>query len=208
MTFNLSNTDIESWTATQFWEIDPMQNEHEICRICIYVDWEAKTAEIETVMNTNSMPGRIWHGLASRYNLPEDTDFSKFQKFYEEKIRPGIRELETHFLVMWDGSNRRGYFPIVAREFVCAVNDAILDVPTHDYHYAFSLEDEFGSGENLVNYLNLDDIDLLRADLDNEETLTKIITSIEDGYCVFPGMSRAGYKAELEEIRERINEEA
>lgn len=39
MAFKLSNTDIESWTATQFWEIDPMQNSQAICRICIYVEW-------------------------------------------------------------------------------------------------------------------------------------------------------------------------
>ena len=208
MTFKLSNTDIESWTATQFWETDPSQNAHAICRICIYVDWEAKTAEIETVMNTNNTPGRIWHGLASWYNLPEDTDFSRFGAFFAEEIQPLLQKIGDCFSSKWDGSNWNGHFSEISNNTKWDLNQLLVgrNVPRHDYRYAFSLEDEFGSDQNLVNYLDLDDIDLLSADLNNEETLTKIITSIEEGDCVFPGMTRADYKAELKEIQARMRE--
>lgn len=207
--FELTNKNVDEWTATQFWEADPMQNGQSLSRICLYVDWESKEVEVETVMNTNSTPGRIWHGLASRYDLPEDTDFTRFAEFYNEQIKPILQKASEGFEVEWDGSNWKGHFTEEAQEILWNLeSENLSEAPTHEYIYSFDVLGAFEGKQHLVEYLENDGIDFLKADLDDEETFSGIIDSIESGDVVILDMDRNDYKNELEWIQEELIEEA
>jgi len=207
--FELTNKNVDEWTATQFWEADPMQNGQSLCSICLYVDWELKEVEVETVMNTNSTPERIWHGLASRYNLPEDTDFTRFAEFYNEEIRPILQKASEGFESEWDGSNLKGHFTKEAQEILWNLeSEKLSDAPTHEFTYSFDVLGSFEGKQHLAEYLENDGIDFLKADLENEETLSGIIESIESGDVVVLNMGRNDYKTELEWIQEELIEEA
>lgn len=207
--FELSNKDVENWTATQFWEADPMNNNgNALCSICLYVDWEKKEAEVETIMNTNSTPGRIWHGLASRYKLPEDTDFTQFESFYNEDILPIIQKASEGFESEWDGSNYKGRFSEEAHDLLLDIDEKLHGAPTHDYQYSFDVLGTFGESKGeLVDYLKRDGIDLLKANLDNVKVLQEIIDSIESGDVVILNMDSRDYKKELTWIQEELREE-
>ena len=207
--FELTNKNVDEWTATQFWEADPMQNGQSLSRICLYVDWESKEVEVETVMNTNSTPGRIWHGLASRYDLPEDTDFTRFAEFYNEQIKPILQKASEGFEAEWDGSNWKGHFTEEAQEILWNLeSENLSEAPTHEYIYSFDVLGAFEGKQHLVEYLENDGIDFLKADLDDEETFSGIIDSIESGDVVILDMDRNDYKNELEWIQEELIEEA
>ena len=207
--FELTNKNVDEWTATQFWEADPMQNGQSLSRICLYVDWESKEVEVETVMNTNSTPGRIWHGLASRYDLPEDTDFTRFAEFYNEQIKPILQKASEGFEVEWDGSNWKGHFTEEAQEILWNLeSENLSEAPTHEYIYSFDVLGAFEGKQHLVEYLENDGIDFLKADLDDEETFSGIIDSIESGDVVILDMDSNDYKKELKWIQEELIEEA
>lgn len=208
------NTDFEligteDWTATQFWESDPMNNNgNALCGICLYVDWESKEVDVETVMNTNSTPSRIWHGLASRYTIPEDTDFSRFKEFYDKEIKPILQKAYKGFESEWDGSNWKGKFTGEAQEILWNLeSDTLHETPTHDYTYSFDVLGAFEGKQHLSEYLENDGIDLLAADLDDESTLSEIIESIESGDVVILNMDSNDYKNELTWIQEELQEE-
>jgi hypothetical protein len=205
--FALKNENVENWTATQFWEADPVQNNQSLQRICLYVDWESKEVEVETVMNTNSTPGRIWHGLASRYNLPEDSDFSRFKEFYDEEIKPILIKASEGFESNWNGSNWKGEFTEEAQEELWNIEQTLRGTPKHDYYYYFDVLGAFEGKQHLAEYLENDGIDFLKADLENEETLSKIIESIESGDVVMLNMGSNDYKKELSWIQEELREE-
>jgi len=171
--FGLINKNVDDWTATQFWEADPMNNNgHSLCRICLYVDWESKEVKIETVMDTNSTPSKIWHGLASRYNLPEDTDFTRFKEFYDDEIKPIIQKAGEGFEAEWDGSNWKGNFTTESEELLWNLDfEKLREAPTHDYLYSFDVLGAFEGKQHLSEYLENDGIDLLTADLDDKKTL-------------------------------------
>lgn len=207
--FELTNKNVDEWTATQFWEADPMQNEQSLSRICLYVDWESKEVEVETVMNTNSTPGRIWHGLASRYDLPEDTDFTRFAEFYNEEIKPILLKASEGFESEWDGSNWKGHFTEEAQEILWNLDsEKFWEAPQHEYIYSFDILGAFEGKQHLFEYLENDGIDFLKVDLGNEETLSGIIESIESGDVVILNMDRNDYKKELKWIQEELIEEA
>jgi len=205
--FELTNSNINEWTATQFWEADPMQNNQSLQDICIYVNWESKEATIETVMNTNSTPGEIWNGLAAHYYLPDDTDFTRFYKYYNENIKPIFIKMWAKFEAYWNGSNWKGRFTEDMYNIEQELEDILLNVPSHNYIYSFDVMGSFEGKQHLLEYLRDDGIDFLSANLENEEELIKIINSIESGDVIILNMDMGDYKKELMWIQEELKED-
>lgn len=208
--FALTNEKPEDWEKAQFWESDPMQNNQSLQGIYLYVDWEQRTADVETVMQTNSTPGRVWHGLDGMYKLPEDTDFSEFPEFFRDEVQPMLQKIGAGFEAEWDGSNWKGRFTEEAHDMLWDLDQLLQRALTHDMQYFFSLRDlyEYGGVEQMKQDLKeYDGIDLLTADLDNEEIQEKVIETLTGDDGVVYKLIQVDIIEELKEIQEAIKEE-
>ena len=208
MTFELINKDIDNWTRTQFWERDSMQSE-QLCRICLWVDWRDETCEVETVMHTNSYPVELHNGVCSRFNLPQDTDFTEFPKFLREEIISILDKLHVGFDHYWNGSNWRGSFDDDVRDLQWTLEQALQGAPTHDMQYYLSLRDLYGdSGSHtIVSDLKEEGIDLSTADLDNDGVMSlavEIVTYGDDSDYKLIGVD---VEDELRNMQKELQEE-
>lgn len=204
--FDLGDT--EEWTAAQFWESDPYNNNgNALARIRLYVDWEKKTAAVETDLNTGSIPGGVFHGLASEFTLPEDTDFTQFPEWYNSEIKPLLLEYVKHFSSEWDGSNFRGYVSEEGKSIRWDIAYKLGGAPKHDLYYSFDVLGAFEGKQHLKEYLAGNGIDILKADLSDKKTLSKIIEAIEGGEVRVLNMDSEDYKKELLWIQEELLED-
>lgn len=206
--FELINKNVEEWVKTQFWEKDPMQSEPALCDIILWVDWEQKTANVETVMKTNSIPGELYHGLASSFTLPGDTDFEQFLAWYKENVQPKLQALGETYTSEWDGSNWIGS---VDREAEEELYDYIRrEVPEHDMYAYFSLRDsyEYGGMQQLKNDLEAEGIDILTADLDDEGVMSLAVEIVTYGDGGEYKLIDVDVERELRIIQEELIEEA
>ena len=204
--FELSNKNINEWISSQFWESDPMQNNQSLCDIILYVNWKTKEVSVETQMRTNSVAGEVWHHTASEYTIPYDTDFTEFKEFYDSEVKPIIQEIGVGFESVWNGSNWVGKFES-ERDLDWKVEETLQGSPSNDTVYSFDVIGTFNGKHHLEEYLSEDDINFREADLDNDETLSKIIKSIESGDVVILNMDNEDYRNELKEIQEELREE-
>jgi hypothetical protein len=205
--FELNNKDVENWEQAQFWESDPMQNNQSLCDIILYINWEQKTANVETQMRTNSTAGEVWHGLAGEYSLPVDTDFTEFTKFYKDEIKPLLQKIGEGFESYWNGSNWKGSFSEDAHALLWDLQEKLNGAPTHDLIYSFDILGSFEGKHHLVEYLGHDGIDFLKANLEDDDELQEIIDSIESGAVVIVNMDKNDYKNELIDIQRDLQEE-
>lgn len=207
--FELTNENIEKWERAEFWEADPMQNTHNICDIILYVNWEKKTAKVETQMRTNSTPGEVWNGLASEYSIAEDTDFERFPEYYKEKIQPILLKIGEGFESEWDGSNWKGSFGDECEELNEKVDTLLReDTPKHDMIYYFSLRDSYETGgmSQLKNDLEAEGIDILTADLNNDGVMSLAVETVTWGDGTDYKLIDVDVEAELREIQEELQE--
>lgn len=210
--FDLINADVENWTAAEFWEADPMQNNQSICDIILYVNWEDKTAKVETQMRTNSTPGEVWNGIAGQFDLLDDTDFTRFPEFFKDEVQPLLQKIGEGFESVWNGSNYKGQFTEDAQEVLWELQQLLegANVPTHAMQYFFSLRDsyEYGGMKQLSDDLERAGIDILTANLDNEDVMSLAVETVTwndgDEYKLID----VDVEAELKEIQEELLEEA
>jgi len=208
--FALKNKNVENWEKAEFWEIDPMQNNQSLCDIIIYVDWKEQTANVETQMKTNSMNGAVWNGLASEFELPEDTDFVQFPEFYKDEVQPLLQKIGDGFSKEWDGSNWKGRFSDECEE-LNEIVDTILreNTPKHDMIYYFSLRDSYDVGgiSQLKNDLDAEGIDIITANLDDEGVMSLAVETVTYGDGCDYKLINVDAEAELREIQEELREE-
>ena len=209
--FELTNKNVENWEKAQFWESDPMQNNQHLCRIILYVNWEKKTATVETQMDTNSMAGEVWHGLASEFNIPEDTDFEEFSKFFNEEVKPLLQKIGEGFESSWGGSNWKGSFTEEAHETTWELQELLegKNVPTHDMIYYFSLRDSYECGgmAQLKDNLKSEGIDILTADLSDKAIMEKAVSAATWNEGSDYKLIDVDVEEELREIQEELREE-
>ena len=210
--FALKNENAEEWEKAEFWEADPMQQNQSICDIILYVNWEEKTANVETRMRTNSTAGEVWHGLASEFSLPEDTDFEQFPEFFKEEVQPLLQNIGDGFEAVWNGSNRKGEFTDEARELFWELQQLLegANVPKHDLTYFFSLRDsyEYGGMGQLKSDLEAEGIDILTADLNNDGVMSLAVEIVTYGDGAEYKLIDVDVESELREIQEELKEEA
>ena len=203
--FNLTNADIGDWEKAQFWECDPMQDNQRLCKICLWVNWEEKTAAIETVMNVDSVPGELWHGICSRFKMSDDTDFTEFAGFFKEEVQPMLKKLGEGFELQHDGHNWKGY--LSDEELQYAVSEKLEEAPKHDMRYFVGLLDLYGSVSAIVKELADAGIDLYTANLDDETVIakaTRVLTSF-DG--IDYKLLNTDVQEELKALQRELNEE-
>jgi hypothetical protein len=208
--FALKNEN-EEWEKAEFWEADPMQSEPALCDIILYVNWEEKTATVETRMKTNSTNGAVWNGLASEFTIPEDTDFEEFAEHYKENIQPLLQEIGAKFESFWDGSNWKGRFifeNVDAYGEWSKIENVLLDSPKHDKYYYFDVRDSFQSYSDIIDLLGYSNINFMDSDLDNDAVLDNIIDALENEDVVYVNHSREDYRTELKLMQETLKEEA
>lgn len=213
--FDLTNENIDKWTSTQFWEKDPTQSE-ELCKICLWVNWRNKTATIETVINDNSTPGDIFYGTCGRYKLQEDTDFAEFSEFFKDEIQPLLQKIGETYKEEWDGSNWYGYKEEFKGEDDYSINrieEKLERVPTHDMECYFGLYGLFDTSnieEAIVEALKEEDIDLVTADLNDENVMEQILDIVlsgnGDNYTLL--MSNEDVESEIRDLQKKLREEA
>lgn len=209
--FALKNENAEEWEKAEFWEADPMQQNQSICDIILYVNWEEKTANVETRMKTNSTDGAVWNGLASEFTIPEDTDFEEFAEHYKENIQPLLQEIGAKFESFWDGSNWKGRFifeNVDAYGEWSKIENVLLDSPKHDKYYYFDVRDGFQRYSDIIDLLGYSNINFMDSDLDNDAVLDNIIDALENEDVVYVNHSREDYRTELKLMQETLKEEA
>jgi len=206
--FELTNKNVDDWEQAEFWEKDPMQSEDALCDLILWVDWESKTVTVETMMRTNSTPGELYHGLASSFDLPVDTDFTRFVKFYNDHIRPKLQEIGATYESNWNGSNWIGSLD---REQEEELSEYIrTNVPEHDMCAYFSLKDLYnvGGSHSIEEDLEAEGIDLLTADLNNDGVMSLAVETVTYGNGTDYKLIDVDVEDELREIQKEIQEEA
>jgi hypothetical protein len=209
--FELTNENIENWEKAEFWESDPMQDNSELCSIILYVNWEKKTATVETQMDTNTIDGAVWNGLASEYSIAEDTDFKQFPEFYKEKIQPLLQKIGEGFESEWDGSNWKGKFNDECGELNEKVDTLLReDTPKHDMIYYFSLRDSYETGgmSQLVDDLKSEGVDILTADLSDKDVMEKAVNAVTWNEGSDYKLVDVDVEDELKDIQRELQEEA
>lgn len=208
--FELTNENVEDWEQAEFWEYDPMQSEQAVCDIIIYVKWEEKTATVETQMRTNSTDGAVWNGLASVFSLPVDTDFTQFAEFYKDEIQPILQKIGEGFESEWDGNNWKGRFSEEANELLRNLDQKLEGTPKHDICYYFSLRDsyEYGGISQLRLDLEAEGIDLLTADLNNDDVISLAVKTVTWNEGSDYKLIDVDVEDELREIQKELQEEA
>jgi len=209
--FALKNRDVGNWERAQFWESDPMQNNQSLCMIILYVNWEDKTANVETQMKTNSTAGEVWHGLASEFRLPEDIDFTEFPEFYKTEVQPLLQKIGEGFESFRNGSNWKGRFTEKAQEINWELRQLLegANVPTHDMIYYFSLRDlyDVGGSNSIKGDLEAEGINILTADLDDEGVMSLAVETVTYGDGCEYKLIDVDVEDELREIQEELKEE-
>lgn len=205
--FELVNKDVEEWERAQFWESDPMQNNQELCEIVLWINWENKTATVETIMKDNSIPGELYHGLASAPTIPTDTDFTRFAKYYDEKIKTILQTIGEGFEAEWNGSNWIGTFN--HDEALNEKLDQLLcDSPTHDMIAYFSLIDSYGGSKNrIISDLGAEGIDLKTATLDDDGIMSLAVEIVTYGDGSDYKLIDVDVEDELKDIQKELQEE-
>lgn len=210
-TFALKNKDVEEWEKAQFWEADPMQQSQSLCDIILYVNWEEQTANVETQMNTNSMDGAVWNGLASEFKLPEDTDFEQFPEFFKDEVQPLLQKIGEGFSQEWNGSNWKGTFTNEVQNIFWELTQLLegANVPTHDICYYFSLRDLYnvGGSNSIVSDLKAEGINLKTANLDDAGIMSLAVETVTNGDGYDFKLVNVDAEAELREIQEELREE-
>lgn len=210
--FALKNKNVDEWEKAEFWEADPMQQNQSICDIILYVNWEEKTVNVETQMRTNSTAGEVWHGLASEFSLPEDTDFEQFPVFFKEDVQPLLQKIGKGFESNWNGSNWKGSFTEEAQETIWELQQLLegANVPSHDLIYYFSLRDLYnvGGSHSIEEDLEAEGIDLPTADLDDEGVMSLAVEAVTYGDGSDFKLINVDVEDELREVQKELLEEA
>lgn len=210
--FALKNKNVEEWEQAEFWEADPMQQNKSICDIILYVNWEDKTANVETQMRTNSTDGAVWHGLASEFSLPEDTDFEQFPEFFKDEVQPLLQKIGDGFESFWNGSNWKGQFTEEANETIWELQQLLegANVPTHDLVYYFSLRDLYNVGwsHSIESDLEAEGINLSTADLNDEGVMSLAVETVTYGDGSDFKLIDVDVEDELREIQKELQDEA
>lgn len=205
--FELANCGKETWTDTQFVELESYQNEKQ-CAIVLCVDWENQEATVEARANTNSTQMREWNKLDQCFSLPAMVDASQFVEYYDEKIKPLLKTRGETFESYWNGSNTVGRFEsdedddLFFDEADINIQDACDNTPEHEIFVFFSIGDSFADYNDIIVQLKYAGIDFMTADLEDEKVVTSIMDILTDT-CLFMNTDA---KTELEGIRESITE--
>ncbi len=211
--FELSNKDTDAWTPTQFLEKDPFNTES-IAQIVLCVNWEDKTATVETRPDNGSYPMREHNGLDSSYTIPNTTDFSQFPSYFLENIRPFLEAMGRAFETHWNGSDWIGRFDfkeapedLGTEEQICNndLDDLLRDAPQTETLAYFDVGDSFQAYHDIIGILENEGIDFMTADLDDPETVQKIREALEDGVVYI--MDNEELAKDLLRMRESIDEE-
>lgn len=184
--FELINTEIENWTETEFVEEDPY-NRANFCGIELFVDWEKKTAKIDSRYDNGSITMREHNGLASSITLHLDTDATRFKEYYDSDIKPKLEAMMEFFEVRWDGNNYIGEF-IFDKEnihkdlYIREIHDndmleIIANVPSHNKYMYLSIGDSLMQYRDMIEFF---DFDFINADLDDKDVITNIRNTMED----------------------------
>jgi hypothetical protein len=203
--FNLTNADIDTWEKAQFWELDPMQNNQNLCKICLWVNWEDKIVTIETVMNDNSVPGELWHGLCSRYKMADDTDFTEFAGFFSREIQPMLQKLGEGYKSEHDGHNWKGH--LNDGELVFEISEKLETAPKHDMIYFIGLLDLYGSVRIIVRELKDVGIDIYTADFNDDEVVKKATEALTSFDGIDYKLLNTDVQEELKTLQKELNEE-
>lgn len=183
--FALTNESPEEWSKTEFMELDSMNHNQSLCDVVLYVDWEDRTAHVGTHMQNTGTPMSVWNGMASEFDIPEDTDFSRFLKQFNEEIRPILKQLGDAFDPYWNGSDWKGDFVMDQgkyRELTDNIVELLSGFFTHDMCWYTSLIDLYGGDRNQLLFdLKSDGIDLLTANLDDKEVMKKAVEAVTYG---------------------------
>lgn len=209
--FELMNTGMENWTETEFVIEDPYKRAN-FCEIELFVDWEKKTAKIDSRYDNGSITMREHNGLASSITLPLDTDATKFKEYYDSDIKPKLEAMMEFFEIRWDGNNYIGEF-IFDKEniykdlHIREVHDSdmleiIGNVPTHDKYMYLSIGDSLMNYRDMVEFF---DFNFLNVDLDDGDTIAVIRGIMEDDIVYV--MDDDEFVKELKWIQEYLRDE-
>jgi len=143
-------------------------------------------------------------GLASIFNLPLNTNFSRFPQFYKDYVQPKLQNLGETFESNWNGSNWIGSLD---REQEMKLDEYIKEnVPEHDLYYFFDIRDTFQQYSEIIDMLK-PEIDFMTADLDDDATLAKIIDALDNGDVILVDHNEEDYRHELKMMQETLREE-
>lgn len=80
--------------------------------IYLEIDWERREITAFTRnYQIGGTPGREWHGLATTYQLPNNTRADRLAGWVADEIVPLVDKLVGKFESVWDGSNWVGRWP-------------------------------------------------------------------------------------------------
>lgn len=85
--------------------------------IYLEIDWERHEITAFTRnYQVDGTPAREWHGLATVYELPNNTRADRLADWVRDEIVPLVEKLVAKFESMWDGSNVVGRWPDEMRD--------------------------------------------------------------------------------------------
>lgn len=190
--FKLMNMDSEEWTPDQFIEIDA-DNEKQLRKIVLTVDWSLKTAKVETLpANQQGSLGDLF-GTSKTFMLPYNIDASRFPAFYDEKIRNALEEMKSFYKAGFVNGERVGYFDFNESigkrgekefKYYTKIQTIIREVPRHDIQYHWELSEIYPTAADLYLKLESCSVDLVETNLYDSEKL-EMIRSILEKDCIF-----------------------
>lgn len=195
--------DCNAWGATEFWYLDSRNGYETMASMYLMIDHTARAAQIITCEIPDDLPQEESH-IMSWCLLPEDTDFSAFGKFYLKELLPILEK------------SQEGY--ISAAE-ACEIEEEIeylcqQQAPRHTIKYTNSIRSAYDDDLGMFSEAMSDvGINILTADLGNEETLTAIIDAIEMGDVILVDtqlgemhLERSDFRTQLHEIQDELRE--
>ena len=98
--------------------------------IYLEIDWERQEITAFTRdYNIGGTPAREWYGLATVYELPNNTRADQLAEWVEKEVVPRVEKLATKFESVWNGSNWVGRWP-----------DEIQETDLYDFLHFFEIE--------------------------------------------------------------------
>lgn len=103
--------------------------------IYLVVDWEEGFVDVETrCTQIDGTPMREYHGMVSRWEIPQYVDARYLHDYVETAIMPLLNEMEPKFSTHWDGHNWVATWADqdLPYDFGWGVESMLIDVPAHE----------------------------------------------------------------------------